>query len=261
MVRLLGIRPRRPAAHPPEAMPAIRFGPEDVSSTVNAGVASSSDTRSDEALLAAMAIGDESAGVAFVRRYQRRAFGLALSIVGDPDLAEDVAQEALVRAWRHAPVYDSRRASVTTWLLTITRNLSIDALRMRRAVPIDPDEIMSLGLVSVEADPAELAQRSDATTHVRRALGRLPVAQRRALLLSVFYGLTAEEISRQESIPLGTAKTRIRAGLGKVRAILTTDGQMEPPSTRAGAASAPRGPLAGPEVPLDATFRPQEPLP
>ncbi|MGO8874381.1 MAG: RNA polymerase sigma factor [Acidimicrobiales bacterium] len=196
----------------------------------------SNDTRSDEALLGAMAIGDEAAGVAFVRRYQRRAFGLAISIVGDPDLAEDVAQEALVRTWRHAPVYDSRRASVTTWVLTITRNLAIDALRMRRAVPIDPDDIVNLGMVSGEPDPAEEAQRGDSSSRVRRALAAVPIEQRRALVLSAFYGLTAEEISRQEGIPLGTAKTRIRAGLGKVRSLLAAEGYYDGPLT------APRAP-------------------
>ena len=146
------------------------------------GATASVDTRSDEALLGAMAIGDELAGVAFVRRYQRRAFGLALAIVGDPGLAEDVAQEAIVRTWRHAPVYDSRRASVTTWVLTITRNLAIDALRLRRAVPIDPDDIVNLGIVSNDPDPSDVAQRGDATAQVRRALKTLPAEQRRVLL-------------------------------------------------------------------------------
>jgi len=210
----------------------------------------SSDTRSDEALLGAMAIGDEAAGVAFVRRYQRRAFGLAVSIVGDPDLAEDVAQEALVRAWRHAPVYDSRRASVTTWVLTITRNLAIDALRMRRSVPIDPDAIINMGMISTEPDPSDLAQRSDASARVRLALASVPLDQRRALMLSAFYGLTAEEISRQEAIPLGTAKTRIRAGLGKVRALLAADGQFE------SALGPPRPPKAPSSPPV-----PSEPVP
>ncbi len=187
----------------------------------------SSDSRSDEALLGAMALGDEAAGVAFVRRYQRRAFGLALSILGDPGQAEDVAQEALVRAWRHAPVYDSRRGSVTTWLLTITRNLSIDALRMRLAVPIDPDDIVNLGVICDEATPEDQAERSDVSAHARRALAGVPAEQRRALVLSAFYGLTAQEIATQERIPLGTAKTRIRAGLAKVRSSLAAEGQYD----------------------------------
>src|SRR5580704_18280089 len=87
---------------------------------------------SDDALLAGMAVGDERAGVAFVRRYQKRVYGLAVSMVGDPVLAQDIAQEAFLRAWRHAQVFDRRRASVSTWMLTITRNLAVDALRLPR---------------------------------------------------------------------------------------------------------------------------------
>lgn len=178
------------------------------------------DMRSDEALLAAMGAGDESAGIAFVRRYQRRVFGLAVSIVADAGLAEDIAQEALVRAWRHALVYDGRRASVATWVLTITRNLAIDALRLRRTVTIDPDDLVNSNLAAAGAEPGELAQRSDLAARALAVLACVPLEQRRAVMLSAYYGLTAEEISRNEQIPLGTAKTRIRSGLRKVRAEL-----------------------------------------
>ena len=75
---------------------------------------------SDEALLAGMAVGDQSAAVTFTRRYQRRVFGLAYSMTNDAGVAEDVAQEAMIRVWRHAPVFDPRRGSVTSWVLTIT---------------------------------------------------------------------------------------------------------------------------------------------
>ena len=81
----------------------------------------------DDALLAAFAVGDPDAGAQFVRRYQRRVFGLALAVLGDRDAASDVAQEAFVRVWRHAAVFDARRGNVSTWLLTITRNLALDA--------------------------------------------------------------------------------------------------------------------------------------
>jgi len=102
------------------------------------------DALSDEALLAGLGVGEADTGAAFVRRFQRRTFGLALSIVGDPGLAEDVAQEAMAKAWRHAQAYDPRRGSVATWLLTITRNLAIDALRLRRAQPTDPEVLVAL---------------------------------------------------------------------------------------------------------------------
>src|SRR6516225_1696901 len=127
---------------------------------------------SDEGLLAGMALGEQAAAVTFVRRYQRRVFGLAYSMTGDTGVAEDVAQEAMLRAWRHAPVFDPRRGSVASWVLTITRNLAIEALRLE---------------------------------------------QRRAVVLAAVYGRTALEISESEGIPLGTAKTRIRTALIRLR--------------------------------------------
>jgi len=183
-----------------------------------------SDGSSDEALLAGMAHGDEKAGLEFVRRYQRRVFGLALSMLGDAALAEDVAQEALVRAWRHAPVYDPRRGAVSTWVLTIGRNLTIDALRMRRAVPTDPDDLIGLGLLSNEPSPDAAAVSSDAAHSLRLALAGLRAEQRRALVLAYFYGMTAAEVGEAEQIPLGTAKTRIRAGLKHLRETMTSEG-------------------------------------
>ncbi len=125
---------------------------------------------SDEALLAGMAVGDQSAAVTFTRRYQRRVFGLAYSMTSDAGLAEDVAQEAMVRVWRHAPVFDPRRGSVTSWVLTITRNLAIDALRMRRAVPTDPDDFAATAMASAEHNPEDAVRRGDVRQLVRGAL-------------------------------------------------------------------------------------------
>jgi RNA polymerase sigma-70 factor (ECF subfamily) len=173
---------------------------------------------SDEAVLAGMAVGDQAAAVTFVRRYQRRVYGLAFSMTGDSGVAEDVAQEALLRAWRHAPVFDPRRGSVASWVLTITRNLAIDSLRMRRAVPTDPDDFAASAQVSDEHLPEDALRRGDVRDTVRRALAVLPETQRRAVVLAAVYGRTAVEISESEGIPLGTAKTRIRTALIRLRA-------------------------------------------
>lgn len=175
---------------------------------------------SDEALMAGMAIGDDLAALAFVRRYQKRVFGLAVGLLGDAGVAEDVAQEALLRAWRHAPVFDARRGTVTSWVLTITRNLAIDAIRRRRASPTDPDDLVAMGLAGGGLPVDEEVMAGQLSPGLRAAVNALPAEQRRATLLSALYGRTAEEISVSESIPLGTAKTRIRAGLQKLRAAL-----------------------------------------
>src|SRR5919108_5315420 len=94
---------------------------------------------SDEALLAGLASGDPDDAAAFVRRFQSRVYGLALTMLRDPQLADDVAQEAFERAWKHGATYDARRGRVSSWLLTITRNLAIDPARMRLVTPTDPD--------------------------------------------------------------------------------------------------------------------------
>lgn len=173
---------------------------------------------SDDTLLASFALGDPDAAAAFIRRYQGRVYGLARSMVGDPDLAEDVAQEAFLRAWRNAQTYDSRRGSVHTWLLVITRSLAIDAMRLRRAQPVDPEVLAALDHPALAArGPEGEAETGDEMRQVRAALDGLPPEQRKALLLAGLCGRTAAEISEIESIPLGTAKTRIRTGLAKVR--------------------------------------------
>src|SRR4051794_28542230 len=93
---------------------------------------------SDEAVMLGLSTGDEAAAREFVSRFSARAIGLAYQFLGDRSSAEDVAQEALIRAWRHAGSFDARRGSVSTWVLTIVRNLAIDALRLRRPEPFDP---------------------------------------------------------------------------------------------------------------------------
>ncbi len=170
--------------------------------------------------MAGMAAGDERAAAAFVQRHERRVFGIALAITADRTTAEDVAQEAFLRAWRHATVFDPRRAPATSWLSTITRNLSIDALRLRRAVPVDADDAVWLGLDTVGPTPESQAEHTVAIDRVRAALRTVPVDQRRALVRSAFYGQSASEIATAEAIPVGTAKSRIRLGLSKVRDIL-----------------------------------------
>ena len=173
---------------------------------------------SDEALLAGMAAGAIGAGTAFVRRHQSRVFGLAWTLVGDPDLAEDVAQEAFLRAWRHGTDFDPRKGSVQSWLFRITQNLAIDALRMRRAEPMAPETL--LARLALDDDPVDHITRLEDAERMRVAVRGLPTPQQRALVLATYLGRTAEEISRIEHIPLGTAKTRIRAAMLRLRATL-----------------------------------------
>ena len=171
---------------------------------------------SDEALLAGMASRDPDAAAAFVRRFQSRVYGLALTILGNPHDAEEAAQEAFVRAWRHAEVYEPARGSVAPWLLTITRNVALDARRMRRTVPVDPSARLFLDRPVAEAGPHERGLDGEEAHRVRAAIEALPANQRRALVLAALCGRTAREISEIEQAPLGTIKTRIRTAMLKV---------------------------------------------
>jgi RNA polymerase sigma-70 factor (ECF subfamily) len=172
----------------------------------------------DEALVTALALDAPGAAAAFVRRFQRRVYGLAVTISNDASTGEDIAQQAFVKAWRAAGSYDARRGSVLTWPLAITRNVAIDAVRVRRPGPVDPTLLAELVPPSTDVAPETSAETADELTRIHADLARLPVDQRRAVLLAAVAGRTAAEIAEQEHIPLGTAKTRIRSGLRKLRA-------------------------------------------
>jgi RNA polymerase sigma-70 factor (ECF subfamily) len=179
-------------------------------------VGTSGERLPDEALLAGLGAGDAELAVAFVRRFQRVVFGVARAVISDPTTAEDVAQHAFEQAWRHASLYDSRRGSVRTWLTTITHNLAIDVVRARSALPMDPDDLPVL-LATMTDNPERVAVANDSAKGLRQALGRLPAPQARAVAMSGIYGMTAQQVADTEKIPLGTAKTRIRDGMQKLR--------------------------------------------
>jgi RNA polymerase sigma factor (sigma-70 family) len=180
---------------------------------------STADRLPDETLLAGLGAGDADLATAFVRRFQRVVYGVALTVTRDPVTAEDVAQQAFEQAWRHAQVYDSRRGSVRAWLTTIAHNLAVDVLRARTSAPVDPADLPAL-LTAVTDTPERLAVARDSAAGLRRALAQLPGTQARAVAMAGIYGMTARQIAVTEGIPLGTAKTRIRDGMLKLRAAL-----------------------------------------
>lgn len=177
---------------------------------------------SDESLLAGLASGEAEQAAAFVRRFQRRVFGLALTIVRDAAIAEDVAQETFVRVWRRADSYDSRRGRADTWVLTIARNVAIDQLRLKGIEPVDPELIASELELSASDDEIEPDERE----RLRAAIGELPDDQRRALVLAAYTGRTAREIGELDGVALGTVKTRIRAAMMKLRETLEADREL-----------------------------------
>ncbi len=161
--------------------------------------------------------GDESAMTALYDRYSSLVYAVALRVLGDTGAAEDVLQEVFMQLWRNPAAFDSSRGNLGAWLGVITRNRAIDGLRKRR-----PETDIADVVVSVEPDLASDAERARAMQKVRVALGSMPGAQRSALEMAYFEGLTHTEIAAKTGEPLGTIKTRIRSGLQALRKVFET---------------------------------------
>jgi len=173
------------------------------------------DDRSPDALLTLVALGDADA---FERLYPvlaRAVYGLALRVVRNPSLAEEVSQEVLVEVWRFAPRYDRRRGSAMAWVMTIAHRRAVDRVRREQS---QVDRTLRAAEPPTDHDVVSAAmERSWDTARVRRALAALTVAQREAIELAFFAGYTHQQVSGALGIPLGTAKTRIRDGLIRLR--------------------------------------------
>ncbi len=160
-------------------------------------VVSRADRAQDAALLAGLGLDDPAVSAAFVRRFQGAVYGMAVAITRDPGLAEDVSQEVFVRAWRAAGSYDVRRASVLTWLLVITRNTAIDAVRARRSTPTDSELLNHLLAETMHSpDLEEHALNRMETEQAVRRLHRIAPEQARAVVLAVFGGCTAAQVGQ-----------------------------------------------------------------
>jgi RNA polymerase sigma-70 factor (ECF subfamily) len=171
-------------------------------------------------LLAGFSARDPVTSLAFVHRFQGAVFATALAVLADRGLAEDVAQECFVRAWRHAEGYDPCRATVRSWLISIARNLAVDTLRVRRPRPIEQQLLELIIAPSTDTPEGHVLARAD-SARLRCALSGLPPTQGRAVVLTAVHGFTAAELAEIEQIPLGTAKSRIRAALAKLHATVS----------------------------------------
>jgi RNA polymerase sigma-70 factor, ECF subfamily len=166
----------------------------------------------DTKLVSAIRTGDEQAMAQLYERYSPIVYSVALRVLGDSAAAEDVLQEVFMQLWRSPDLFDASRGSLPGWLAVITRNRAIDSLRKRRQ-----EADLSGVVVSIEPDLAGSAEWSRALEKIRGALGDMPAAQRSALEMAFFDGLTHTEIAEKTGEPLGTIKTRIRAGLLALR--------------------------------------------
>lgn len=177
--------------------------------------------RDDGELIRRLQRNERDALAALYDAYARLAFGLAYRVLHDATEAEDILQESFLTVWRQASRLDPRLGSLRSLLLTIVHRRSIDVLRKRAGRsetihPLDP-------LPSSGADPLELASAAEERDQLRRAMSDLPRDQRQAIELTYFGGLTVSEMAEQQKIPLGTAKSRLRLALGRMRKTLTEE--------------------------------------
>lgn len=165
--------------------------------------------------VARLRTGDESAMQVLYDRYAPVVYAVALRVLADTGAAEDVLQEVFLQLWRKPQSFDASRGSMAGWLAVIARHRAVDHLRKRR-----PTTDISEIVVAVDADLEGAAERHQALEKVRKALGAMAAEQRSALEMAFFEGLTHVEIAERTGAPLGTVKTRIRAGLGALRKAL-----------------------------------------
>jgi RNA polymerase sigma-70 factor (ECF subfamily) len=184
----------------------------------------------DAQLVARLAAGDEAALEPLYDRYGKLVFSLALRIVHDSATAEEVTQEVFVRLWRSAASFAAERGSVQTWLLRITHNLALNEIRRRQSRPVAADHfdwaVDGALLVDArqEGDPAQVAWLRERAAAIQHALAQLPEAQRQAIALAFFGGLSQVEVAAVLGDPLGTVKSRIRVGMQRLRELLLADG-------------------------------------
>jgi RNA polymerase sigma factor (sigma-70 family) len=176
---------------------------------------------SDEALVALVARADEAALAELYDRFGRLAYGLALRIVRDPALAEDAVQESFLAVWRSAGRFVAERAKASTWILTLVHRRAVDLVRRehpRRAEPLEAAPVASADTTDEEAWLR--LQR----TRVQDALRSLPDKQREVIELAYYGGFTQSELADRLGEPLGTIKSRMFAGLARLRELLAEPG-------------------------------------
>jgi RNA polymerase sigma-70 factor (ECF subfamily) len=176
----------------------------------------------DTALIVLIARRDEGALSVLYDRYNRLAFSLAVRIVGDRALAEEITADSFVNVWRAAGSFSAERGRFVTWLMSVVRHRAIDELRRLNVRPegsaVELDEALKATAHPDSVDDMfDLNRRREA---VRSALAGLPGPQREVLELAYFGGLTQQEIAEKTGTPLGTVKTRMRLGLLKMREAL-----------------------------------------
>lgn len=200
---------------------------ELTSATRSSMTAQTATPFTDAALLEAIAQKQEAALAELYDRYSSVLYTVALKILGEPALAQDVLQETFLTAWRKAALYNQKRGNVGTWLIVLCRNLAIDHYRAKMRLASRHVELDTVGEVLIEQsdDPASVALAREDGRLLRLALEQLPAEQRQVIEMAYFQGLSQTEIADTTNVPLGTVKTRTRQAMFKLRDFLIQAGR------------------------------------
>lgn len=181
------------------------------------------DRSSDTALVERLMCREESALRDIIDAYSGVVYGIARRVVADPMHAEEVAQDAFLALWRRPGAYDPARGSLRSFLLGVARNKAIDLVRREESQKRTKDSLIAeVEATSAVAAADEQLAGVDERQEVRAALVQLTSVQREAVVLAYFGGRTYREVAAELEIPEGTAKTRLRDGLLKLRSIMSS---------------------------------------
>jgi len=181
------------------------------------------DRSEDHALVRRLAEEDEQALREVMNTYGGIVYALAKRVVADPTMAEEVAQDAFLALWRRPGAYDAERGSLQAFLLGVTRNKAIDLVRHEESLRKAKDALITEAeAASGTPSTPELAAGMGEREELKTALSSISKVQREAVVLAYFGGRTYREVARELDIPEGTAKTRLRDGLSKLRQVLSS---------------------------------------
>ncbi|MGF7033238.1 RNA polymerase sigma-70 factor (ECF subfamily) [Paenibacillus mucilaginosus] len=186
-------------------------------------------TLSDQELIERITARDEEALTMLYDRYEKAVYAFAYRMVQDPMMAEEVVQELFLRIWNAAARYDSGQGKLTTWMFTLTRNITIDALRKkRRRSPQQPAEPEALSfMVDERADTEGEVESRWVGEEIQAAMQVLNQDQKQVLEWIYYQGYTQQEVSERYAIPLGTVKSRVRLALKQLQRRLSHIGRRE----------------------------------
>ncbi len=161
--------------------------------------------------------GDQGALMALYERYGNLVYSLALRVLRQPALAEEVTQDVFLKLWRQADSWEPSLGRFSSWLLTVTRNAAIDRLRKEQRRPtLDSTPLENVAHTLSDESPLDTPQWHDGQL-LRQLMAQLPDEQRQVIELAFFYGLTHAQMAEQLGLPLGTVKTRVRLALQKLK--------------------------------------------